>query len=262
MQIGTSHSQSGMSLVAVLIAVAVIGMVAASIATLSDSMVSVTKRASISSEAESLERFVITLLAQKEICLAALRPDPLAWPAPNSHTDITSIVVPSFSNAANASEVASIGKVVAPGLTITAMHIRARDLNNNRLEDDPLDPPLGAPIRVAGIDAHVIRADLVIRMRYNNPLMSIMGGGELSDRVIPLIVAITDAAPRQIVRCDVAEDLRPSVSCDPTVPACAALEQVDSEGTACGVVAYVDRMDAQGIPLCDCKALPCPPPWP
>lgn len=250
----------GISLVAALIAVAVVGMLAATIATLADNMTLFMKRANINAEADNLQRFIQGLMSQTNLCKRALRMGDdttmVTWPAPGATNPVGRVLLVQLDGAGGTIPivVAAPGMRIAPGLLVSGLRVRAVDTNGNGVADGP--DISSQATRIGDQDRFVYRAQLLIHLRYDDTVLNLLGGWALRERVVNFNAGVgNNGGGDVILDCDAADTIPLFKRCpasDPTACGAAINPFTDFAGDPCPWYGYVGGFLPDGTPSCTC----------
>lgn len=262
-----------MSLVNILVATAIVGIVAATLASLFEGMTLVMVRSTMSTEADSLHRTIQGILGQSTLCRNAMRTEAglrIAFPTVNNETEIPVMQIEQDDAAPPPpiviARTPTLGNPtpmqVAPGLILQRMFIRGADLNNDGATNDAL---------VTSVDgtSTVVQAQVVLRFQYQGGPVNLTGGNFLDDRVINLTITM-NTADRLILGCGLNAQARsaanncfrgqaspPHQLCPPPGDPAAVTDYLGNE---CSHIPYVREYDLEGNPICGCTIICRPDP--
>lgn len=272
-------SNRGITLVSILVATAVVGIVAATLASLYESMTIVWVKSNANIEADNLQRLVQGVLSQRDLCREALRDpagNPIQFPAANAEVPVGSIQIdrdplaaPPPLQIARAPTILNPNpQEIAPGVVIQNIFLRGTDANSNGVADEPL---VTKQTHLAGIAGPVttVAVQLVIRFAYVNAVTRLVGGNVLDDRVINTNIYYRNS-DRQIVGCDLVVQDKQVTQCSlgqASPPHEVCLQINDYAGQPCTVIPYLREIDQDGRGICGCQTIcnvpdPTPPPAP
>lgn len=244
-------SQSGISLVAVLIAVAVAGILAATLATLYENMQQVNLRNSILTDVDNFLEDIRGVLSQRELCKNALRTGggPSLMPVGAAPNPVERVL---FNNgSAPPFIIAQAGMDINQSIEIDRIEIRHADTDF----DDVPNVSGGAPTAIGGVNHRVFSAQLVLNFRAL-PDRNFLGGKQIKPRIINLTVT-AHPTTRQIEVCDATDMGTPEVTCEgPPVTPCPSA--TDFLGQPCAEIRYVKEVTSTNQVVCDCRVI-CPP---
>jgi hypothetical protein len=266
-------TQRGMGLVGVLVAVAILGIIAATLSTLYQNMTSFMTRSNVVMDAENFERYVTGVVSQQSLCAQAFRtaggqPPVWQWPMASGafiptmgYADFDRIQVDADPAAAPAAvTVASDLAGDAPLNTLNNGLVISRFFIRNKTVPGTTNPmPYTTTTDSTGTTYRVFNAELVIQ--FDPVRLAGVPGGALKDRVIPLTV-LTDnldlSAP--IRKCDAANRDINVVDCTapnittPTNPS-STCPPLASQDPTCVYVGYVGQVNATGTVTCKCTPI-------
>ncbi len=266
-------SQRGMTLIGVLIAVAVMGIVAATLASIYEGMTRVMQRASIQSETDNLQRFVQGVLAQKGLCDHAIRASyngaPIQWdPVATNSISVQMLQLWNLQADAVATRLVSAEQSVnpltgaqynriTPALYVSSIKIQTRDTNS---DGTPEAPSVTNVVKNNGETWRAIPLDVVIQ--FSGPGGSTPWlGGAFRARTIPIMGVFDTTSHLQ--ECDVVVAENKQISCDLTRAVtdqgygtsdnCPVVTCPGGPQKGIAVIAYMDGFDNNNQPKCNCQ---------
>lgn len=238
-----------------LVAVAIMGVIAATLATLYEGMTKLMVRSNVQQEADSLQRFLQGILSNRDLCDQMMRGKPWSFPGGLPPTNVSPLVL-------GGSQIAAVNQDIIPNrLRITQILIQGRDSNNDGNPDVPTCSD--AQIRRFGaaptdpVEPYKIcPAEIAIRFDYGaGAAPGSVTGGVLRDRKIPVLVSIRQA-DQVIDFCDVNVEANRAKTC--TAADVPAAQQCTTDAAVCPRFYYIGEVDANGDPVCYCGSI-CPP---
>jgi hypothetical protein len=269
------ENPTGMSLVAVLAAVAIMGIIAATLTALFGNLSSVTSRANLEAQENQITNYVKLLLAQPALCDYAMRATGAIGAGPNVQWDfkgnpaakglINHIEINQNGLAGAAAAMAlQVNTSPTTSIKVTSIYLR---LPNAALGEDVTGTPAGpGPLptvnRIYKLDADpapvsnlfdVTPAKLVIRYELQNG--SIFLGSPVRETTVDVTVAVDQTANHYVAFCKQLQDTSSTVdmSCDgnhlyPGSPDC----PVDG-ADYCRPLYFIAGFDALGTAMCRCQ---------
>lgn len=234
-----SRSASGMTLVAVLIAVSILGVVAATLVTLFGNMSGMVMRSNAQADADNLIRYISGVLGQPGVCDTALQTAaslPVTWNYANPDADVYKIVV-------GGNTAVQIGQQITPAISVRTIKIQ-------KFSPAEVAIPIQRQVGAAYPTFSSMRSKLVFSFQSDRA----QSGGEFNDRTLELVVA-TDAA-NNIVYC-----YQPKMTQAIDRP-CAAIGDLYDSAFACGALPggagceelyYIAGFDTLALPICKCR---------
>jgi len=244
------RNSRGEGVISALIAVAILGLIAMTLASLYQIYTQTMFKSYMRNEADNLRKRVEQVLLQRTLCNQAI--NGTVWTGQGQ--------APIASIRESGVIIAQQGMMFGSGrMTISALFIRPRDINQNGLPDDL---NMGEEVRILNARYTSFPADVVIRFAAT---ADNTGLGVMHDRVIPVMVLVNQLT-NVIEFCDINDESSARRGCNRDE---AAADYVAGQGLTqcpdpktdqgCTRVYYVARLNAQGDPVCACKEV-CPQP--
>ena len=237
---------------AVLVAVAITGVIAMVLASLYENMNELMLRANVTAEADNLQRYVQGVLSQQVLCKNALVQNDgtiAQVPGDGARTQLLKIQIDNdLAVAPPPVDAVARGAMLNSNLSVNNIYLRNRDQNQNNDSDDNQD---FVDTTVNSAPARTYRLEAVLEFQMAGRLL---GGSALRPRAIPLVATALNSDNR-ILFCDYSDpSLNPAHRCD--VADCPPV--LNDDGEPCTLISFVIGIDNDGKVKCGCRPLHCP----